>query len=132
MRLPRQPALPVAEATIPLVNVAFLLLAFFMVIGRMDATAPFEVLPPQSDYGTTLPQGGVTVSIAGSGALALDGTAADLDGIIGQVASGTEFVRINAHAEAALGDVLPVVAAIEAASVPRVVLVVTPRDPGER
>jgi len=68
IRLRRRP-LPQVEPMIPLINVAFLLMAFFMLIGRMDATAPFTVMPPRSDLGASLPQGGATISVSASGEL---------------------------------------------------------------
>lgn len=133
MRLPRHQPGPAQETTIPLVNVAFLLLAFFMLVGRMDATAPFAVLPPQSAVGTPLPQGGATVSIARSGVLALDGVEKSLaEIVVGLRETGPELVRLNADGGALLADVLPVAAALEAAGGLRVVLVVTPSEPGGR
>lgn len=133
IRLRRRP-MPAVEATVPLINVAFLLMAFFMLIGRMDATAPFAVVPPESDLGATLPQGGATVSISSTGELALDGAAASRAEIVKalaeRVAAGEPgFVRINAHADAPLGDLLPLVGALEERGVPRIALVVTPAAP---
>lgn len=130
IRLRRRP-MPAVEATVPLINVAFLLMAFFMLIGRMDATAPFTVVPPESDLGATLPQGGATISVSAVGELALDGTPASrskiVEALAQRVAGGDPgFVRINAHADAPLGHVLPLVGALEQRGVPRAALVVTP------
>ena len=127
LRLPRRPPAAHYETMTPLINVAFLLMAFFMLIGRMDATAPFVVLPPQSAQGTSLPQGGAMVSIATDGAVALDGASSTVAAVVETLAAERpELVRINAHAEAPLAAVLPLVAALEARGVPRIVLVVTP------
>ena len=57
------------ETLIALVDVVFFLLVFFMLIGRLDATAPFRVTPPVSELGTDLPGGGATVSVAADGTL---------------------------------------------------------------
>jgi biopolymer transport protein ExbD len=134
LRLPRRRALPGYEATIPLINVAFLLLAFFMLVGRTDATAPFEVTPPRSGAGAPLPQGGATVSVSASGGLALDGAELGAAEIVETLeaaagAGGADLVRVNADAGARLGDLLPLVAALEASGVTRIVLVVTPPEP---
>ncbi len=123
-----------AETTTPLINVAFLLMAFFMLTGRMDATAPFVMIPPQSELGAPLPQGGATVSVSSAGELALDGNPTSLAEIVEALASRiavgeAEFVRINADANAPLGHVLSLVGALEAAGVPRLALVVTPPTP---
>jgi len=134
IRLRRPARLPPGDPIIPLVDVAFFLLVFALLVGRMDATAPFEVSPPVSALGATLPQGGATVAVAADGALSLDGTAAQAAEIVAalgaQAAAGTApFVRINADARAPVSGFLPLVAALEARGVTRIALVVTPPAP---
>ena len=131
MKLKRRDTGPQSETIIALIDVVFFLLVFFMLIGRMDATAPFEVAPPVAFSGQDMPAGGATVAISGSGALALDGTAiarADLEAKLAQLlaADAGLRVRLNAHRDAELRFVLPLVGAIEAMGVRDVVLVVTP------
>ncbi|SEA47255.1 ExbD/TolR family protein [Rubrimonas cliftonensis] len=131
-RLARRPRRAPRETIVALIDVVFFLLVFFMLIGRMDANAPFEVVPPVSDLGAPLPQGGLTVSVSESGALALDGAPADLPAILAAVAGAAEgggpkpFVRINAHARAPLGAVLPLAEALREAGAAEAALVVTP------
>ena len=134
IRLRRPSEGPPREAIGPLIDAAFFLLVFALLAGRMDATAPFEVLPPVSQAGTPLPQGGATVSVAPDGALALDGrptTAAEIVAALGRDApkGAAPFVRINADATTPLRRVLPLLAALEDAGAPRVALVVTPNPP---
>ena len=43
------------EPTTALIDVVFFLLVFFMLIGRMDATAPFDVAPPLPTRARTYP-----------------------------------------------------------------------------
>ena len=62
------------ETIIALVDVVFFLLVFALLIGRMDATAPFQVAPPIAKNGVDLPAGGVTVTL-GDGKMALEGLA---------------------------------------------------------
>jgi biopolymer transport protein ExbD len=105
-----------------------------MLVGRMDATAPFEVLPPVARSGSDMPGGGVTVSIAADGRLALDGVgrerAALLDALAEALREAPEvLVRINADRGAELRRVLPLVGEIEALGAREVVLVLTPAAP---
>ena len=103
-----------------------------MLIGRMDATAPFEVTPPVAATGADMPAGGITLSVGAQGEMAVDGvpTTTPLELILPRVseAPGT-LVRVNAHADAELRHILPLVAALEAAGAREVALVVTPASP---
>ncbi len=73
------------ENVLPLINVVFLLLIFFMIAGSLSATAPFELEPPEaaSPQPTDAPSGGITI-------------AAD-----GRIAFGDEEVPLDALAERA-------------------------------
>jgi biopolymer transport protein ExbD len=130
MKLRKPVQKPVPETIVALIDVVFFLLVFFMLVGRMDANAPFEVTPPYAETGGDMPAGGATISISEDGALALDGFAATADeiaaGITAQLAVTPDLlVRVNAHRTAELRHVLPLVAEMEALGVMDVVLVVT-------
>ncbi len=131
MKLKRRRRPPPQETIVSLIDVMFFLLVFFMLVGRMDATAPFEVSPPVSTTGETLPKGGTTIAVAQNGTLALNGKAIGRPALLARIADMLAqnpglFVRINAHAEARLTKLLPLVTALEQAGVGDVVLVVTP------
>ena len=131
MKLRRRARRQSPETIVALIDVVFFLLVFFMLVGRMDATSPFEVTPPRSTAGADMPGGGATATIAADGRLALDGREIEraglLEGIGAQLAASPNLlVRINAHRETRLQNVLPLVTAIEALGVRDVVLVVTP------
>ncbi|MFT7595636.1 MAG: biopolymer transport protein ExbD [Paracoccaceae bacterium] len=131
MRLTRPARDQQPETIVALIDVVFFLLIFFMLIGRMDATAPFEVSPPIAQSGTDMPAGGATVSVAVDGSLALDGieiTQKELDMALADMLAENETlrVRVNAHRDAELRHVLPLVGRAEAMGVRDVVLVVTP------
>jgi len=133
MKLKRRDETQQSETIIALIDVVFFLLVFFMLIGRMDATAPFDVMPPIATTGSDMPAGGATVSVAADGALALDGrevTRAGLDERLAAMLAEDPGlrVRINAHRDAELRHVLPLLSAAEAMGVPDVVLVVTPAE----
>lgn len=128
----RQARLP-HETIITLIDVVFFLLVFFMLVGRMDATSPFELSPPISLNGDALPAGGVTVSLAVDGRLALDGVVRPRGDIVERlravVAASEEplLVRINAQAGAPVRYLLRLVTALESLERGDVVLVVTPK-----
>ncbi|KUP93928.1 ExbD/TolR family protein [Tritonibacter horizontis] len=131
MKLQRPPRSPTGEPITALIDVVFFLLVFFMLIGRMDATAPFEVTPPTAQSGQDLPAGGATLSVSVEGALALDGTElteADLDASLrAKLASAPGLqLRINAHQAAELRRVLPLVSRAEELGFDDIVLVVSP------
>lgn len=128
-----RPARPY-ESIIPMIDVVFFLLVFFMLIGRMDATAPFDVLPATAETGADMPAGGVTLSLAQDGTLALDGqpvmAEAALSALKTRVSETPEvMIRINAHRRAELRNMLPWIAALQDAGARDVVLVVTPARP---
>ncbi|GAB4357553.1 MAG: hypothetical protein Kow00114_09150 [Kiloniellaceae bacterium] len=71
------------ERILPLINVVFLLLIFFMLAGRLTAAAPFDVAPPHS-AAAGAPQKAedgrpreAVILLAADGRLALDGTPLD-------------------------------------------------------
>jgi biopolymer transport protein ExbD len=131
MKLKRRARDQQSETIIALIDVVFFLLVFFMLIGRMDATAPFSVEPPIAQSGSDMPAGGATVAISETGALALDGNEVSreaLEQTLIQMLTADDGlrVRINAHRDAELRHVLPLVGWAESIGVRDVVLVVTP------
>lgn len=131
MKLSRPVTKQPPETIVALIDVVFFLLVFFMLIGRMDATAPFDVSPPTAATGADMPSGGITVSVSAEGELAVDGIAVDdsaLDSRVEEQLAGTSetLVRINAHRDTELRHVLPLVTRLEALGARDVVLVVTP------
>lgn len=122
------------ETIIALIDVVFFLLIFFMLIGRMDASAPFDVTPSTSLTGIDMPGGGVTIAIGADGALALDGAQTESDAALSALKTKLIerpdlLVRVNAHKDAELRWVLPLVGEIRALGARDVVLVVTPEEP---
>ena len=130
--LPRQRP----ETITSLIDVVFFLLVFFMLIGRMDATAPFDVMPPLALSGADMPAGGLTVSISADGMAAFEGQVYDSQSVAAavrqQIAETPDaLIRINAHRDAELRHVLPLIGRLEAAGAAEVVLVVTPEPEAE-
>ena len=134
MRLARPTRRTESETIVALIDVIFFLLVFFMLVGRMDATAPFEILPPLATSGTDMPAGGLVVSVGRDGQAALDGAAigsAALEERLARLLSADPdlAVRLQAHAETELRFVLPMAARIEALGGRDVGFVVTPNPP---
>jgi biopolymer transport protein ExbD len=134
MKLTRPARRQQPETIIALIDVVFFLLVFFMLIGRMDATSPFEVLPATAQTGSDMPAGGATVSVGEDGTLALDGAALTRADLLNRLAAQLRdtpdlLIRINAHRDAIMADLLPLLAHIEAMDAGDVMLVVTPEAP---
>ncbi|MDE4097186.1 biopolymer transporter ExbD [Phaeobacter gallaeciensis] len=135
MKLTRPARAAQSETIIALIDVVFFLLIFFMLIGRMDATAPFEVTPPHAETGRDMPAGGITLAISAKGALALDGDdmrPEDLPDVLSEHLQDNPDLRlrINAHRAAELRNVLPLVSRAQQLGFRDVVLVVTPETGG--
>lgn len=131
MRLRRPARLAERETVVALIDVTFFLLIFFMLVGRLDATAPFAVRPPHGTTGTDLPAGGITLSLSPGGALALDGapiTAEALDkAVAARVAANPRvLVRINADQATELRHVLGLLTRFEDLGAQDVALIVSP------
>jgi len=60
------------ERILPLINVVFLLLIFFMIAGSLSATEPFEVEPPASQSDGMREPDSVTILMSSDGRLALE------------------------------------------------------------
>ncbi len=135
LSLRRQQVRPQQETIVALIDVVFFLLVFFMLVGRMDATSPFELSPPVSAGGEALPAGGATISVAVDGRLALDGVVQSRAELLKRLRSAAAasgealFVRVNAHAQAPVRHLLHLVTALEGLPQADVVLVVTPNEP---
>lgn len=134
MKLRRARAGTEHETIVALIDVVLFLLIFFMLIGRMDATAPFMVFPATSLSGQDLPAGGETVAIAPDGRLALNGTEMDAATLAAALADAVArdpalVVRINAHRDAELRHTLALTGVLDDLGVKDIVLVVTPKEP---
>jgi biopolymer transport protein ExbD len=134
MKLRRAEAKPQPETIVALIDVVFFLLVFFILVGRMDATAPFDVIPPTGLTGRDLPAGGLTVAVDSDGTYAIDNRLMSREEVLALAARRMAAVpdllfRINADHAVALRHVLPLISDLEAAGARDVVLIVTPNPP---
>ncbi len=69
---PARPVRRSAENIVPMINVVFLLLIFFLMSAQISAPVPFEVTPPASSSNTS-GDGSAELSISTEGALFFNG-----------------------------------------------------------
>jgi biopolymer transport protein ExbD len=105
MEFARPPRRPKPEAIVPMINVVFLLLIFFLMTAQITPTPPFQVTAPQinSDQDEPNPTAVAELFVARDGTLAF-GTARDEAALvqIAETAAGAQIMlRADAGAEAA-------------------------------
>lgn len=86
------------DGILPLINVVFLLLIFFMLAGRLSATDPLPVEPPQSASPDPWRDAPVVIYLSADGRLAVDETPVDRERL-------AEVVRERRAAEGAASPV---------------------------
>jgi biopolymer transport protein ExbD len=134
MKLRRPPRMAERETVVALIDVTFFLLIFFMLVGRLDATAPFTVKPPLGQTGTDLPAGGITLSLSPGGDLALDGAPINHEALAATVTdrlarNPATLIRINADQATELRHVLALITECENLGAGDVAIIVTPEAP---
>lgn len=123
MRLPDPPKRRGGENVIPLINVVFLLLIFFMIAGSLGRTDLFRVEPPESVSKAPLPAEARRLLMAADGRLALDGSRVRL-AELGRLLDGTDApVEIKADAGAPAVRLLDVLETLRGAGIGEVELV---------
>ena len=85
MRLRPQGARNDEERILPVINVVFLLLVFFMLAGRLSASDPLGIEPPMSSSQTPARNPAIVVLVAANGRLALDGETVDRTQLVAAV-----------------------------------------------
>jgi biopolymer transport protein ExbD len=116
----------VDDGVLPLINVVFLLLIFFMVAGRLAAGDPFRIEPLRAAAEGAPPEGEPLLLVAADGRLALDGEAVERAALPGRLA-GAARLRVKADAAADSVAVARLLAELRAAGVGEARLMVEPR-----
>ncbi len=119
------------ERILPLINVVFLLLIFFMLAGRLAASDPFEIAPPRSASEGPVATQDLLVLVGADGRLALDGEVLDEAALEAAVAErlskdGDARVRLKADGRAEATDVVAVMELLRGAGVERLKLLTVP------
>lgn len=89
------------QRILPLINIVFLLLIFFLVAGQLSRTDPIELQPPASDSEVPAGDGGLRLFVAADGSVHSDGGAVPLDQLGALLPSQKlpRVVRIKADAD---------------------------------
>jgi biopolymer transport protein ExbD len=74
---PARRARQTGENIVPMINVVFLLLIFFLMTAQIAPPVPFEVSPPASGESTASPDAFVTLHVSREGALYFNGATGD-------------------------------------------------------
>lgn len=131
MRLHRSRRAAAGDGNVlPLINVVFLLLTFFMIAGVIERPDLFDVTPPSS-LSASQPDGEYGLLLmSADGRLALNGRAITRDDLPDAVSSwlteaAEQTLTLKADATAPALEVIEVVESLRAAGVPRVLLLTT-------
>ncbi|GJL90018.1 MAG: hypothetical protein DHS20C03_37270 [Minwuia thermotolerans] len=115
------------DRILPLINIVFLLLIFFMVAGHLSATDPFAITPPRSDTETAPDMDTHLILVDRQGKLALDGlplTEAALIEAFGS--SPMDTVRIKADGAVDAVTVIALMERLRAAGLAELQLLTVP------
>ena len=119
------------DRILPLINVVFLLLIFFMLAGRLSAGDPFRVDPPASVSADPAEQRDLVVLVGADGRLALDGEVVEQSALPARLKQrlgdgGNGLVRVKADAAVEALQVVEVMEVLRDAGVERLKLLTVP------
>jgi len=119
------------ERILPLINVVFLLLIFFMLAGRLSASDPFAIEPPRSTGEGQPERQDVLLLIGADGRLALEGMVLESTTLEAALAARLSAeddprVRLKADGGAEATEVVAVMEILRAAGVERIDLLTVP------
>jgi len=119
------------ERILPLINIVFLLLVYFMLAGRISATDPFRIEPPRSASEAPIESQESVVLVSADGRLALDGEVmerAALEAAIAERMSQDPAprIRLKADGRAEATGVVAVMEWLREAGVERLKLLTVP------
>lgn len=88
------------ENTLPLINIVFLMLIFFMITGRITPNEAVEIVPPVSSQNGQVPEDKATITLDPDGAMFLGAAPTDLKGLKTYLAAqNPEDTEINVRAD---------------------------------
>ncbi len=109
------------ESVVPMINVVFLLLIFFLMSAQIAPPDPVEITPPVAETDTPLPEAAQVVWLDREGVLHLDGLRGDA--ALAQISDISGAVTLRADAELPAADLARVLRVFGAAGVSEVTLV---------
>ena len=111
---------------LPLVNIVFLLLIFFLFAGQLRSPEPFPVEVPEAELEAEARAVVATIVVAADGSLALDGVPLAAAELIARLAAeDVEHAAIRADREAGARDVVDLAARLRNAGIQTLDLVVS-------
>lgn len=121
------------DRILPLINVVFLLLIFFMVVGSLSASDPFPIEPLRSVNGEAGDPKDIVLLIGADGRLALDGEQIEPAGLSEAIARRLEAaphpeVHMKADGGAEATAVVAVMETLRTAGIERVRLMTVPQE----
>lgn len=130
---PRRRFVDEDQRILPLINVVFLLLIFFMVAGQLSKTDPITIDPPLSDSETELTEHVTQVLIGADGHLVVDDVDVPETGVAGAVRASIERsanteVHIKADGDAEAADVIRIMQQVKDGGAATIKLLTTVRD----
>ena len=119
------------ERILPLINVVFLLLIFFMLAGRLAASDPLGIAPPKSSSDAPARKQEIVVFAAADGRLALDNkmiNEADLKTAVAErmTAGNAEEVHLRADGRALATRIVMIMEKLREAGVEKLRLLTVP------
>lgn len=134
MRFVRRRERSEPETMIPLINLVFLLLIFFMIAGAIAKAPPFEWQAPDSRSESPPGESARVIHIAADGRLALDGEPIELAGLASAVGARPDPaaapVQIKADARVPARRVMAVMGRLRDAGVEKIRLFTRQREGG--
>ncbi len=119
------------DRLIPMINIVFLLLTFFMIAGTFHAAELLEVEPPEAESGGKLPDEGPVVLIDRAGTMAMGDERLDRETVVQRLKAmagdSAVAVRVKADRATEVRFVLPLLKALADAGITRVQLIAVRR-----
>lgn len=120
------------ENIVPLINIVFLLLIFFMLTGHLAAPEPFVIDPPESAAESDSGDRTAMVLVSENGRVALDGEELDMAQLSAAIAGklkATPDLRLHLKADggADAGEVVSVMETLRSAGIAKLTLLTAAR-----
>ncbi|OAZ07697.1 biopolymer transporter ExbD [Thalassospira tepidiphila MCCC 1A03514] len=123
---------PVQEPMLPLINIVFLLLIFFMIAGSLQKLGPFEVDPPASQTAEGQPEDTIVLWFGSNGEIGIDDLTGGLDRLSSMLPADYigRPVEIRADREVEGAKVVTLLARLQELGIEKVQLM-TAMQPGQ-
>ena len=128
MRLPQHSQRTPEENVVPLINIVFLLLIFFMIAGTLTPADPFHVDPPDAMTGEDVPDEPMQILLGPAGATAVDGEEVDSSAVVERVRAALDAhpgreLEVKADGAVESGRLLDLMEALRVAGIEELTLV---------